>query len=98
MKIDQAIETIKEHLCTGEAKGRCIVTLDRGWIFVGDLMKTDDGYILTNCANVRKWSSGGFGGLTKGKETSGAVVDPCESIRFPGRTLIFYAPVSRDWS
>ena len=71
MDAEQALEVIKENLCTGEAKGRHIVVLDRGWIFVSDLTKLDDdGYMLTNCMNIRKWTSGGFGGLTKSKSDS----------------------------
>ena len=97
--VQKALKTIQENLCTGEAKGRNIVVLDRGWIFVGDLTKLDDdSYQLTNCGNIRKWSTGGFGGLTKSKGSSGACVDECNPIRFKAKAMIFCVPVSGDWS
>jgi len=98
VNVDEAIRVIKENLCRGEANGRHIVVLHRGWIFVGDLTKLDNGYMLTNCANIRKWSSGGFGGLTKSKVDSGAVVDPCCPIKFHDEAMIMCVPVSGDWS
>jgi hypothetical protein len=96
--VNEAMQIIKENLCSGEAKGRHIVVLHRGWVFVGDLTKLDNGYLLNNCGNIRKWTSGGFGGLTKSKADSGAVVDPCNAIKFKDDAMIFCVPVSGDWA
>ena len=98
-KVKEALETIQDHLCHSETKGKHIVVLDRGWIFVGNLTKLeDDGYMLTECQNIRKWSTGGFGGLTKSKVASGATCDDCKPIKFHSQSVVFYSPVSGDWS
>ena len=49
---------------------RCIVVLDRGWIFVGNLSVDETNTCtLRNVHNIRKWSSGGFGGWTGPRPT-----------------------------
>lgn len=94
-ELEKAMETIKDHMCTGETKGRCLVVLHRGWIFVGSLMKLDDGYMLTNCKNVRSWAGNGFGGLTK--SANSAKLDPCQPIKFKDSAMIFYSPITEEW-
>jgi len=98
-KVDEAIQTIKEHLCRGESKGKHLVVLDRGWIFVGNLTMLDDGnsYMLTDCANVRRWEKAGFGGLTQSKTESAAMLDKCRPIRFRASAMIFCVPLSEEW-
>ena len=77
---------------------RCIVVLDRGWIFVGNL-STDGGVsTLSSAANIRKWGSGGFGGLTADPKGAGAVLDQCEDITFDERAPLFCVPVPEDWN
>ncbi|MFQ5471269.1 MAG: hypothetical protein ACE5FA_00095 [Dehalococcoidia bacterium] len=78
---------------------RHIVVLDRGWIFVGDLVqsKEDGVYELNNAQNVRKWSDGGFGGLTKDPVGAGAVLDSSAAIRFSRSACIFMVPVPEEW-
>ncbi|MCP3882373.1 MAG: hypothetical protein GY701_28860 [Sulfitobacter sp.] len=92
--IDGVIFTPKKRL-----GARHIVVLDRGWIFVGDLSRDEDGnYRLTNAANIRKWSSGGFGGLTRDPKGSGAVLDPSEDLRFDATAPLFTVPVEDSWN
>lgn len=95
----EALKVLEENMCPrGDDKGKCIVVLDRGWIFVGKLTRVDDdGYLLTECSNIRKWSTGGFGGLTKSSATSGAVQDSCSPIKFRDKSMLFYVPVSEEW-
>jgi hypothetical protein len=78
---------------------RCIVVLDRGWIFVGNLKEINggDSYELTEAANIRKWQTGGFGGLSRGAKSSQAVIDVCEPIIFSGKAMIFAVPISESW-
>ena len=98
-KLKEAMETINDHLCHGKAKGRHIVVLDRGWIFVGrlTLLEDEESYILTECKNIRRWSSGGFGGLTKSCSESGAETDDCRAIKFRKKAMIFCVPIGEDW-
>lgn len=52
-----------------------LLVLQRGFIYVGEW--DEDECFLRNASNVRKWESGGFGGLTLGARSSGAVLDEC---------------------
>ena len=100
MDINEAIKTIQAHTANcAQSATRCIVVLDKGFIFVGDLSHdTESGmYTLTSVKNVRKWAKGGFGGLTKSAKESGAVLDVCEPIKFHGKAMVFAAPVGGDW-
>jgi hypothetical protein len=98
-KVKEAMQTIQEHLCTGKAKGRHLVVLDRGWIFAGNLTMLDDGegYMLTDCVNIRRWETGGFGGLTKSRETTSAYLDPCRNIKFRSSAMVFCVPIPEEW-
>ncbi len=80
------------------AGNRHVVVLDRGWVFVGDLEVPPAGPVsLTNCANVRKWASGGFGGMCKDPKGSGVVLDPCADLRFDETAPLFTVPVEDGW-
>ena len=95
-KIDNAISVLESLKADAAPTGnRHIIVLDRGWIFVGDVTEKDGGYLATNCVNVRKWSSGGFGGLSLSPSGSGAVLDKCAPIKF--KDCIFMIPVAEDW-
>ncbi len=77
---------------------RAIVVLDRGWIFVGNLEHREDGTCrLTNAANVRKWQTGGYGGLTKDPVGAQVDMDPCADLEFATAAMLFCTPVSDDW-
>ena len=92
-----AINTLTSLMANCQEGDRHIVVLDRGWIFVGDLTIKDGVGTLTNCHNVRKWTGGGFGGLTKGAKSSSAVLDSCAPIRFSEDAPIFVVPVGEGW-
>jgi hypothetical protein len=96
-KVAEAIKTIRESVCMGDEKGRNIVVLDRGWIFVGDLKRVDGGYLLTNASNIRSWQKGGFGALTNSPDEADAKLDPCKPIWFRERSMLFYVPVGEGW-
>ena len=80
------------------ASTRCIITLDRGWVFVGNVTRNEDGYsTATNCANVRKWSSGGWGGMTRDPKAAETVLDACEDMSWQTGSELFLTPVPEDW-
>lgn len=77
---------------------RHLVVLDRGWIFVGNLIKNEgEPYILTNAKNVRKWEIGGFGALSQSAKKAKAVLDNCADIYFSESAKIFCVPISENW-
>ena len=71
-----------------------LLVLHRGFIFVGEW----DGETLTNASNVRKWSSGGFGGLTMGAKSSGATLDPCSDLTPMPEAIISVHGLRSGWS
>jgi len=85
--------------CDIDCDGPHIVVLHRGWIFKGNLrFNEEDGkYVLVDACNVRKWSSGGFGGLTQGAKSSQATLDKCNPLQFDPAAMIFCVPVESDW-
>ena len=94
-KLEKIASIVSDDVAIGDLS---IVVLPRGWIFVGALTHNDDGtYELTRCENVRRWSSGGFGGLTRGASSSGATLDKCESLSFDEQALILRGRLPRGW-
>jgi hypothetical protein len=98
-EMQDALKTLEKGIQQCKAEGpRHIVVLDRGWIFVGDLAKQEDGtFLLSNAHNIRKWKEGGFGALTMGAKKSGAVTDECAPIRFAPSVMILSVPIGRSW-
>ena len=94
------VEYIRADSVQKPVKGnRVIAVLDRGWIMVGNLSETDSGRLrLDNCYNLRKWMSGGFGGVTTDPTGSGVVLDKCEPVEFYERAVIKIVPISENWN
>lgn len=97
MKCEDKLARISE-IVDGNPKGDLsIVVLHRGWIFVGEFAQDENACCLTRCENVRKWTSGGFGGLTLGAKSSGAVLDKCEPMEFDTSAMILCVDVAEGW-
>ena len=98
-KIKEAIDVLKKATANCVEGTDAIVVLDRGWIFHGSLSYDPDTdvYTLVDCVNVRKWSSGGFGALSKGAKNAGATLDCCDDIKFKSSALIFSVPTNGGW-
>jgi len=97
-EVKDAIEVIKKATANCAVGTRAIVVLERGWIFAGNLSydeKTDVSTI-TDCCNIRKWKTGGFGLLTKNATAAGAELDKCEPIKYKGNP-IFVCPIDEAW-
>lgn len=98
-KIEEAISVLKKATASCAEGTEAIVVLDRGWIFAGSLSYCPDTdvYTLIDCVNVRKWSQGGFGLLSKSAKDAGATLDKCEPIKFKSSALIFSTPIESGW-
>jgi len=95
----KALETLTAMVANCKEGDRHIVVLDRGWIFCGNLTRTDDGVnTLTNVVNIRKWARNGFGGLTTDPKAAGVECDDCAAIRFRDSALMFAVPVAENWN
>lgn len=77
---------------------REIVTAEAGWIFVGNVEDPGDGYLhITEAANIRKWSSGGFGALTQSRAKAEASLDEMRPIKVRIDKVLHRVPVPEGW-
>lgn len=74
-----------------------LVVLPRGFIYVGQISVEDGWYTLRNASNVRKWTGGGFGGLTLGAKSSGATLDKCCPVKFHESALVSLHLLPGGW-
>ena len=98
-EVKEAIKVLEAATANCAQGDRHIAVLDRGWIFAGDMsLDTDTGvYTMTNCVNIRKWTKGGFGALSRSVVDSGAISDKCATIKFHARSMILCVPIGGDW-
>ena len=100
MKKIVVIDDTKYAPC-GEAiaGNRHIVVLHRGFVFVGDVSDEGDEVTVSSAYNVRKWTRGGFGGLTESGTQSGATLDPCADFKYQRSVSeICRVPVAEGWN
>lgn len=72
-----------------EDHGKQIVILDRGFVFVGNVVTDGEWVHISNAQNVRRWgTSKGLGQLAKDGPASNTILDPADSVRAPLRALI----------
>lgn len=74
---------------------RCIVVVDRGWIFAGDVTRENGRVKLTRALHVFKWADVGFAGMIK--NTKNADLRPITDVDIPEDAEIFCVPVSESW-
>lgn len=68
---------------------KVIVILQRGWVFVGDLIKNGTECRLENASNVRRWgTTKGLGQLAVEGPTANTVLDPCTTVTFHELTAV----------
>ena len=59
-----------------------IVIAQRGWVFVGDVTRTESEVTIENAAVVRRWGTNrGLGQIASEGPTSSTVLDPCPTVR-----------------
>ena len=77
---------------------RHVLVLDKGFIFVGNIEDRDGRIYVTNCHNLRRWNSGGFGGALADPKGSGVELDKCVPFSVPARVEIGRFPISEEWA
>ena len=74
---------------------RCIIVVDRGWIFAGDVTRENGRIKLSRALHVFKWESVGFAGMIE--NTKKADLRKITDVDIPEGAEIFCVPVSSDW-
>jgi hypothetical protein len=72
-----------------DVKGKHIVVLDRGFVYVGDVTSDHDMVTITNASNIRRWGTKkGLGELAAKGPQSATQMDPSGTVRAPQRAII----------
>ena len=66
-----------------------IVVADRGFVYVGNVSKTESGLMITNARNIRKWgTSRGLGQLAVDGPQQGTVLDNVGTVEIPTHAVM----------
>jgi len=76
---------------------RAVVVVDRGWIFAGDVTRTNGRIRLSRAVHVFKWESLGFSGMINDPKAAKADLRPCADVDMPEGAEIFCVPVADGW-
>ena len=73
---------------------RAVVVVDRGWIFAGDVTRTDGRVRIQRAVHVFKWEGIGFAKMV---ETEKGDLRPIADVDMPEGAEIFCIPVHDKW-
>ena len=74
-----------------------IVVLQRGWVVVGDVEKTELEVKISNCSVVRNWgATKGLGEIAEGGPTAKTVLDKCPDVMVHPLSVVLYMNTNND--
>jgi hypothetical protein len=71
--------------------------VDRGWIFAGDVERSNGRIRLSNALHVFKWETTGFSGMIDDPKKAKADLRPVADVDIPSGAEIFAVPVADGW-
>lgn len=87
-----------EYVPAGPAGNRCVVVVDRGWIFAGDVEDRDGRIIITRAVWVFRWERIGFAAVVANPKQGGVDIRPLSTtVDLPAAAELFRLPVADDW-
>lgn len=90
------VKYVREDSVAQKPSGtRCVVVVDRGWIFAGDMTRENGRIKLTRALHVFKWESVGFAGMLE--NTKKADLRKIADVDVPEDAEIFCVPVHDSW-
>ena len=95
IKIDEVEYVRKDSIQQKPNGNRCVVVVDRGWIFAGDVTRENGRIKLSRALHVFKWESVGFAGMLE--NTKKADLRKIADVDIPEDAEIFCVPVSESW-
>lgn len=93
--IDSVKYVREDSIAAQPAGNRCVVVVDRGWIFAGDMTRENGRIKLTRALHVFKWESVGFAGMLE--NTKKADLRKIADVDIPEDAEIFCVPVCESW-
>ncbi|MDR3572239.1 MAG: hypothetical protein P4L50_00120 [Anaerolineaceae bacterium] len=76
---------------------RAVVVVDRGWIFAGDVVRSNGRIYLSRAVWIFRWESVGFAAVVKDPKGSKADIRPIDDVDIPEGSEVFCIPVSDSW-
>ena len=77
---------------------RCVVVVDRGWIFAGDVARENGRIVLTRAVHVFRWDSIGFDGMIADPSSSKVTLKKLQNrVDMPADAELFCIPVDDQW-
>ncbi len=99
LKLAECLNDDSAPQCDGVNHGWCIVVLDRGFVYVGDVVTDDSWCTITNGKNIRSWGTkNGLGQLAISGPQPETKLDPVETVKAPIRALISIIKCRTRWS
>ena len=88
-------EVIKESIV--EPK-RCVVMVDKGWAFAGDITRENGRILLTRAIWIFKWTCIGFDGMIKNPKSENVTLRTMDKVvSIPEHSELFSVHVEDDW-
>ena len=87
------VEYVRKGSVEAPAGDRVLLYLDNGFIFAGRF----DGDVFRDAVNVRRWSNGGIGGLSRGAKTADATLDRHRDLVPRMDRVLFTVPIQEGW-
>lgn len=96
IKIDD-VEYIRADSVDAKPTKKQIVVLQRGWVIVGDVHKTDEEVTISNASVIRIWgTSKGLGEIAEDGPTAETKLDPCPTINVHPLSTVLYMNVNES--
>ena len=78
-------------------EGFCIVVLDRGYVYVGNVSHDGEWCVISNARNIRYWGTGrGLGQLAINGPTDKTNLDDVGVVRCPAKAVISLIDTEED--
>lgn len=74
-----------------------IVVLQRGWVVIGDVEKSENEVRISNCSVIRVWgTTKGLGQLAENGKTSTTILDKCPDVIVHPLSVVLRMNVNMD--
>lgn len=97
IKIDD-VEYVRKNSTPAITGTRAVVVVDRGWIFAGDVTRSEGRITLRRAVWVFRWESVGFDGVIAEPKNDKVTIRPLKNpVEIPEASEIFSIPVADSW-
>lgn len=92
------VEYVRADAATPPKGPRCVVVVDRGWIFAGNVEDVAGRIRITQAVHVFRWDRIGFNGVLENPKAEGVDIRKlAHDVDLPASAEVFRVPVSDRW-